>query len=153
MKKISRYFLFFFLLSSIHAFAFDIKDFEKHFKLLPQPQKIELLNGKGIAYNSLQSIFLNGSFSKPVLYGSLRSLPHASKPGPGILVLTLSSGNDLPESPEGYILEIKNDGAILQAKDNAGLFYGCETLLQLLEDAHDEQINIPECTITDYPGI
>jgi len=153
MKQLSCYFLLFFLLSGLRAFAFDIKDFEKHFKLLPQPQKIELLNGKGISYNSLQYIFLDGTFPKPVLYGSLKSLPLTNRQGRGALVMTISSDSDLPESPEGYVLEIKTEQVILRAKDNAGLFYGCQTLLQLLEDAHDEQLNIPECRVTDYPDI
>jgi len=153
MRQLSYYFLLFFLLNGLHTFAFDIKDFEKHFKLLPQPQKIELLNGKGISYNSLQYIFLDGTFPKPVLYGSLKPLPLTNKQGPGVLVMTISSDSDLPESPEGYVLEIKTGQVILRAKDNAGLFYGCQTLVQLLEDAQDEQINIPECRITDYPDI
>jgi hexosaminidase len=33
------------------------------------------------------------------------------------------------------------------------LFYGCQTLLQLLDDAHDQQIYIPACRITDYPDV
>ena len=35
----------------------------------------------------------------------------------------------------------------------AGLFYGSQTLLQMLEDAHDQKVAIPACRITDYPDI
>ncbi len=153
MKQLSSYFLLFFFLCSLHAFSLDIKDFDQHFKLLPQPQKIELINGKGIFYNSLQFIFLNGTLSRPVMYGSLNSLPLTNKVGEGVLIMEISNSNNLPGSTEGYILEIKDQQVMLRAKDEAGLFYGCETLLQLLEDAHDQNIAIPACTITDYPDI
>src|SRR3954471_19709694 len=104
MKQVFYHFLLFFLLNSLHTFAFNIKDFDKQFKLLPAPQKIELFNGKGISYNSLRSIFFDGTFPKPVLYGSLQFLPRTEKAGTGVLVMTLSSDRDLPESPEGYVL-------------------------------------------------
>src|SRR6266542_1569958 len=153
MKQLSSYFLLFFFLCSLHAFSLDIKDFDQHFKLLRQPQKIELINGKGIFYNSLQFIFLNGTLSRPVMYVSLNSLPLTNKVGEGVLIMEISNSNNLPGSTEGYILEIKDQQVMLRAKDEAGLFYGCETLLQLLEDAHDQNIAIPACTITDYPDI
>ncbi len=67
--------------------------------------------------------------------------------------MEISNSNNLPGSTEGYILEIKDQQVMLRAKDKAGLFYGCQTLLQLLEDAHDQNMAIPACTITDYPDI
>lgn len=153
MKKLSFYFLLFGLFTVSNALAFDMKDFQKHFKLLPQPQKIELLNKKGITANTLQFIFLNGKFSKPVLYGLLKSLPLTNKTVDGALELKLSSDSDLPQSTEGYVLEINDNKVTVTAKNEAGLFYGCITLYQLLQDAHDQNISIPACRITDYPGI
>lgn len=153
MKHSYYHFLFFFLLAGLQTFAFDIRDFEKKFKLLPQPQKVELLNSKGLSYNSLHAIFLNGTFNKPVLYGSLNSLPLASKQNAGVLVLTLSNNKDVPQSSEGYVLTIKDEQVTIKAKAESGLFYGCQTLHQLLEDAYDQNIIIPSCRITDYPDI
>lgn len=122
-------------------------------KLLPQPQKIELVSGKGLSAHSLQSIFWNGEFSKPVLYESMKSLPLINKSRAGVLTLKLSTNNDLPQSTESYILEIKDEQATIRARSEAGLFYGCETLSQLLEDAHNQTITIPALKITDYPDI
>ncbi len=153
MKKLFCYFFLLLFLTGQYASGMDIKDFEKYFKLLPQPQKIEILSGKGITYSSFRSIFLKGTSQKPVLYGVLKSLPLANKSGPGVLTMNLSNDQQLPGSTEGYILEIKNGGAVINARSQAGLFYACQTLLQMLEDASDQQILIPECRITDYPDI
>src|SRR3954470_23373024 len=147
------FFLLFGLLYATNILAFDMNDFDKHFKLLPQPQKIELVNSKGISSTSLQSIYLKGITSKPVLYGSLKSLPLTNKSAGGVLELKLSAGSELPQSIEGYIIEIKDESVTITARDEAGLFYGCVTLSQLLDDAHDESIAIPACKITDYPDI
>jgi len=132
MKKLFLYFLLLLLIAATNVFAFDIKDFQKEFKLLPQPQKIELLNGKGISENTLQFIFLNGEFSRPVLYGVLKSLPLTNKAAAGVLELKLSADNDVPQSSEGYVLEINDNKVTITARSETGLFYGCATLSQLL---------------------
>ncbi len=141
------------LFMTLHVYAFNKEDFDKHFKLMPQPKKIELLNGKGILYNMLHSVFLKGTTVKPVLYGVLKSLPYSAKEAPGVLVLNLLPEKKFTGSPEGYSLEIRDNKAVINAGDQAGLFYGCMTLLQLLEDANAQQIEIPACTITDHPDI
>ena len=135
-----------------YALAIDKKVFEKYFKLLPRPKKIELQEGKGISYNSLQAIFLKGT-DKLVLYGQLKSLAHAKKEGNGVLALHISNDKMLPDSDEGYIIDIKSNSVIIRARGKEGLFYGSQTLLQLLEDAKDQNIEIPACRITDYPDL
>ncbi len=123
------------------------------FKLIPSPQKVELISSKeGISYNSLIEIYLSGTATRPVLYEPLKSLRLTNKSGEGILTLNISSTGDVPISPEGYVLEIKNNQVIINARAQSGLFYGCQTLLQLLEDAFDQQVKIPACRITDYPN-
>ena len=152
MKRLQCLCLLIVLLITVQVYAFNKGEFDKHFKLMPQPQKIELLAGKGISYNTLRSVYLKGSAVKPVLYGELKSLPYSTNAGPGVLVLNLSeSKSQFPV--EGYSIEIKADQVAISAADQAGLFYGCQTLMQLIEDAHAQQIEIPACTITDYPEI
>jgi hypothetical protein len=65
--------LFSLILITFKAFAYDEKNFEKHFKLVPQPQKITVRNAKGITPNALRSVFLKGTTHKPVLYGLLKN--------------------------------------------------------------------------------
>jgi hexosaminidase len=153
MKKVFNYFFLLLLLNGQYTREIDLKDFEKHFKLLPQPQKIEILTGQGITHSSLRSIFLKGVSQKPVLYGVLNTLQRSDRPGPGVLTMIISDDQALPSSPEGYILEIKNGQSTINARGQAGLFYGSQTLLQMLEDANDQQVAIPACRITDYPDI
>jgi hexosaminidase len=83
----------------------------------------------------------------------LASLPLTMKPAPGALVLNISADKDIPSSNEGYVIELRYNQVTVRARDQAGLFYGCQTLLQLLEDAWDQQISIPACRITDYPDV
>src|SRR5437868_15311495 len=106
MKQLRRYLLYVFLLTGLYTSAQNMKDFQKQFRLMPQPQKIELLSDKGIPATSLQSIYLQGTATRPVLSGPLGSLPLAQKPAPGVLVLNISTDKNIPLSDEGYIVEV-----------------------------------------------
>lgn len=144
----------FLLTVSINAFAQEkAVDFAKEYGLIPAPQKVEKLSGDGINYITLLSIHLQETEKRPVLYGVLKSLPLSESSGKGVLTLNLSNSANLPESPEGYVLEINNNQVTINARSEAGLFYGCQTLLQLMTDSRDRRVDIPACKITDYPDI
>ncbi|SKD10024.1 Glycosyl hydrolase family 20, catalytic domain [Chitinophaga ginsengisegetis] len=123
------------------------------FRLLPAPQKVEWNNGTGLKSNELKGIFLKGDLKRPALVYPLDNLPLADHPGKGILTLEISNNKELPASNESYILQIQNGEVTISGKDDAGVFYGCQTLLQMLEDATDQRIDIPACRITDFPDI
>lgn len=59
---------------------------------------------------------------------------------------SLNSALSLPD--EGYLLNINRSGVILEAGTRAGLFYGMQTLLQLIAVRGK---NLPRLSITDYP--
>ena len=128
-------------------------DFSHHFKLLPQPQKTEVRKGTGLTAGQLRHLLLAGESKKPVLFGELLMLSSSPKGGKGTLTLQISTDVRLPQSAEGYLLDIKDGKATILARSQAGLFYGCQTLNQLLEDAKDQNIPIPSVLITDYPRI
>jgi hexosaminidase len=140
------------LLLSVESLAGDINDFNRQFRILPQPQKIELLKTKGLLYSDLRSVALINTNEKPVMSGILEALPLTHIPSAGTVSLIIQSNLSLP-SPEGYVLEVNGKQIIIKAQQQAGLFYGIQTLKQLLEDSHDQQIGIPACRITDYPEI
>ncbi len=52
---------------------------------------------------------------------------------------------------EGYMLVVSEDEINITGKDEAGLLYGFMTLKQLMEDAKDQDVNLPVCTIEDFP--
>lgn len=125
-------------------------DFNEQFRLWPQPQQVEVLTGTGIALADLKGIALNGVDDlRPILTGMLASLPLAQNAG---LALTIDPQLAIP-SREGYVLELSNHQVSIKAGDRAGIFYGIQTLQQLIEDATDQRINIPAVRITDFPDI
>lgn len=146
--------LIFFLLSAIHISvdATPLDDFNRHFRLTPTPQQVQILPGKGIAFHQVTAIHLEGINTLPAIGNPIESLLISDKAGKGIITLRLSEDKALPVHNEGYLLEVINEQIIISARSVAGLFYGCQTLAQLLEDSRDQNVPIPGCRITDFPN-
>lgn len=142
------------LIACVLCFAGQLfsKELSNCFQLIPQPQKMELKTGKGLFFNELNFIVAEGNAQIPVLGNLAGSLPQEQRNGNGIW-LQLSNSSDLPESEEGYLLEVTDKRIIIRAKNAKGLFYGCQTLEQLMEDSRDFKVQIPCMKITDYPAI
>ncbi len=75
---------------------------------------------------------------------------------PKSILLTLSDDKSIAE--EGYKLKVSSTGVTLSARKPAGIFYGVQTLLQLLPPAitskterEEKKWDIPAVTIEDYP--
>ncbi|GJM29864.1 MAG: hypothetical protein DHS20C17_24990 [Cyclobacteriaceae bacterium] len=123
------------------------------FKIVPEPQEIELLPGNGIMFGDLVNLRMIGDFDRPVMGAILSPLTASDASGEGTLTLRLDDSGDVPNSSEGYLLTIANGNVEIIASGEAGIFYGCQTLEQLLEDARDFQTAIPSCRITDSPAL
>ncbi|MGG9962006.1 beta-N-acetylhexosaminidase [Ferruginibacter sp. SUN106] len=73
------------------------------------------------------------------------------------IFLSLTNDNSIPA--EGYRLKVSDSGIIIAAKAPAGIFYGVQTLLQLLPSAIEskekqkpvDEWNVPVITIEDAP--
>lgn len=83
------------------------------------------------------------------------TVPRTS-PLPQSIFLSLSADAALPK--EGYRLQVTTDGVTLTAAEPAGIFYGVQTLLQLLHPAVESQSGhrlkdwtVPFVTIEDHP--
>ena len=141
------------LLSLCMFFTLNLyaRSLDKVFQLLPQPQSVEVLAGKGFMYDELTFVSVVPGTPVPVLGALTDVLPRSGRAGKG-LFLQLSEQN-VPDSPEGYVLEVNGKGVTVTARTEAGLFYGCQTLEQLLEDSRDFGREIPQMKITDYPAI
>lgn len=123
------------------------------FIVLPQPHSVVLLNGKGLEPSSLENVFLKGDFRRPVMGKFLTGLTVAKSAGKGALTLVLDTSNTTLPSDEGYILTVTQDRAEIMATGEAGLFYGCQTLEQLFEDAVYYHKPVPSCKIIDFPAL
>jgi hexosaminidase len=69
--------------------------------------------------------------------------------GPGNIQLVLNGDTSLGE--EGYELSISADSVLLSANCAAGLFYGVQSLRQLLPTRPSEIVNLPGLSIRDTP--
>jgi hypothetical protein len=123
------------------------------FQLVPLPQKVSLTDGKPLEAGRLRRLRLEGGAARPVLRGELDGLPLAGADSGPSLTLTIGQSPELPESDEGYALTVSAEGTRVEARGAAGLFYGAQTLAQLLEDAHDTATPIPACHIVDWPAL
>ena len=79
-----------------------------------------------------------------------------TEPASNGISLVLSAGKSFPK--EGYNLEVNTTNIIVEAAEPAGLFYGMQTLLQLLpkeiesnSKIEKEKWEIPAVTINDHP--
>ena len=104
--------------------------------LLPKPQKMELKSG----FLQNKTFFVKSSCQDPRIEKALLKLP-CGKEG------TLLEIVDRCCDGEGYELEIEENKITLIGNSPAGIFYGIQTLRQLLDNE-----NVPCLTITDYPG-
>lgn len=120
------------------------------FQILPKPQHVETLKGKGLHCNDIRFIVCPDT-CMPVLGTLLDCLPRTETNGKGVFLHL--TRRDVPESEEGYTLTMQKDGIHIAARSRAGLFYGCQTLQQLMEDSRDFDKEIPAMKITDFPDI
>lgn len=80
------------------------------------------------------------------------------KEKPATDYINLEIVSDIAVNNEGYLLDVTNEGVNIQAKTPQGLFYGMQTIMQLLPAEVESHIpvkniawNIPAVTIKDEP--
>lgn len=122
------------------------------FQIIPKPRQLAVEEGAGLAVDGISALRLVDS-PRPVLPPRLEHLPLADEAGAGTLTLRLAADADLPESTEGYALTVRQGRATIAARGAAGIFYGCQTLAQLLEDAADHGVPVPALEIRDWPTL
>lgn len=133
-------------------------------KIIPQP--VEVISEPGyFVVNSTTDIFVPDEFAElPEAYFLKDIFDRFA--GNNINVKT-SGGrkngiyfeyiNDLEGGTEGYELIVEKKMIKIRAGSNTGLFYGIQTLLQLLppqifgQEMNGQEMKVPCCTIRDYP--
>ena len=108
--------------------------------IIPQPQKMELRSGEFLLRadttvfadrDSRQTATQLAERLRKATGYPLRLKSHSGRETPtGILLTTKNANTNL--GAEGYELDVSTNSVVLRAPTRAGLFYGAQTLLQLL---------------------
>ena len=121
------------------------------FQLLPSPQQFEIRGVSRLGSDDVKSYYLPDGVDLPVRGERLQGLQPAGSPDQAQVVGRIDASLDV--KAEGYALEIGDQQVKITGKDPAGLLYGFMTLEQLMEDAADQGVNLPQCTIRDFPEL
>ncbi|MDP4263402.1 MAG: family 20 glycosylhydrolase [Bacteroidota bacterium] len=154
------------LLLGISCAAFSQRTAKKNIYLIPQP--VSILQGEGSFTLPYQLIIVttgNKELKKiaqqlagrlSLVRGHPVTIKEAKAALPKSIFLSLSADHSIPK--EGYRLKVTPAAVSLTAAEPAGIFYGIQTLYQLLPGeilsktlADVKQWTIPAVTIEDYP--
>jgi len=143
----------------------------EHNPLLPRPQKVRYGSGRllvrdlGICFGSpasLEDRFAAAELSRVLNGRTGIEAPIWESHGQGAgIILTRTAGVDPlpmpdeppgPESREAYHLKVTPSGAEIRGRSSAAVFYGVQTLRQLVE-GEGEQAFLPEAEIDDWPSL
>ena len=132
------------------------------YAIIPQPSQVEMgegsftLSGSTVCY--LGNVGQNDASVKyisRVLRQWHFSPVFVGKPEANSMQFIINDEPDMGLGNEGYELTVDNSGIVVKANSERGLFYGFQTLVQMLpEDINDvrySKIGLPACTIRDVP--
>lgn len=140
---------------------------QKNISIIPQPQKMEFKNFKvkidkdwviAVNTSNKESVFavefLNEELNDKLMIKDINSQSKTKR------IILATSKDDFEEKErmqitdkigqEGYVLEVFPSSIVIISPTPAGVFYGVQTLLQLISINEDE-IFIPGVKIVDYP--
>ncbi|TBW28633.1 beta-N-acetylhexosaminidase [Gramella sp. KN1008] len=144
----------------IIAVNFNSAFAQENVQIIPQPSQIEYGQGsfsleKGVNIIAPQALENEAEFLADILGKGLGIKPEILPEGKGI---EMEIEPDLHKhlGKEGYVLEVGLSGISINAATSSGVFYGIQSLRQLLPSAFEftqqkEKIEIPILTVTDVP--
>ena len=119
------------------------------FEVPPIPQKFEITGISNITVDALKSYHSKASLGLPIETNLLLGIEPVNNASDAQLVFDIDTTLNIKS--EGYSMKIIQNQIKISGKDTTGLFYGFKTLEQLLIDADEQKVNLPLCTIEDYP--
>ncbi|MBK8504606.1 MAG: beta-N-acetylhexosaminidase [Saprospiraceae bacterium] len=142
-----------------YAFATDLSNLGLY--VIPYPQEV-ILGGDEFKFASVVPIYMDQKSSEADLFAALELVNDLKKQfgiDAEIVKSKLTGSIVLSREPtfaelgdQGYRLETSGSDVIIQAAGEAGLFYGTQTLLQLIKAGKTGYI-IPGMQIRDWPHI
>ncbi|MCW5516378.1 beta-N-acetylhexosaminidase [Muriicola sp. Z0-33] len=119
------------------------------FKLLPQAQQFDITGVSDLEVSELKHYYLPEELKLAAGTALLSSMLPVDNTSDAELLLAIDNNSALKS--EGYSLTISEHQITINAKDMAGLRYGLMSLEQLVQDAEEQQVNLPLCSIEDFP--
>ena len=128
--------------------------------IIPKPTEMSISKGQfeittATKISNAVGLKEEAEYLSNLLDKALTNLPtDASSPKPNSILLKLDA--TIPQA-EGYQLQISSDSIVITGKTNAGVFYGVQSLRQLLPATIEnrttsvQEITVPALTILDSP--
>lgn len=123
--------------------------------IIPYPVKMKQEKGKFVftpqtVVSCNKDLKSMASFYEELLEARLGFDLENSGKNSSVISLNVDKKMELPE--EGYRLDITSDGIRIEAPTNKGIFYGVQSLLQLIEpNTADRTAVVPLLSIEDFP--
>jgi len=143
-------------------------NFASELKVVPKPQYTKMYDGNLIASNSIKidaDNAIKNSIIKTQLINEFTSVySENSNDEITIRLKVFSKTNEFENyfdienetiekiDNEGYVLKISKEGINIAAETEQGIFYGVQTLKQILR-SNREAKQLPHCLIIDYPDL
>jgi len=139
----------------------EIVNTDDDYQIIPKPKELIMAKGRFLL-SSNTAIISNASLAQEAEY--LNNM--LSRVSGNTLVIDSSAGNsgnikleldNSIDNTEGYKLSVKYDAIVISGKTNIGVFYGIQSLLQLLpaeiENGDNEiaELTVPAVEIRDSP--
>ena len=150
---------------------FSVEVFGQHRPLLPHPQKIQFgsehlaVKGLGIRFGAAptgEDRFAAAELARALAERTGYRPPIWESPGAAKAVVLVRTGavdplpmpdeQPGPESREAYTLKVTPQGVEIRGRSSAAVFYGVQTLRQLVEGEGDCAV-LPEVEIQDWPSL
>jgi hexosaminidase len=121
------------------------------FNLLPMPQQFEISGVSSLTYDDVEHYFMASEHQLPVRGNLLQNIAAVEVQSKAQLICTIDTSLEAPA--EGYTMVISDKQITLIGKDAAGLLYAFMSLEQLMQDAKEQDVNLPLCSIKDFPSL
>lgn len=136
----------------------EVVNSEADYNVIPNPSSMVISNGKFLVDNSTiisgaSSLVKEGEYLAEMLSNaSGKNIEFQADNAKGSIVLVIDA---TISNEEGYVLDVKYDNIRITGKNGKGIFYGIQTLRQLLPAAVEKgavaELTIPAVTIEDSP--
>lgn len=132
------------------------KNIKNDYPIIPQPNALTITDGAFILSDKSTILYhprleSEANYLSDLLTGIHIDTYPATKQGePSVNTIQLSI-DEAVEHKEAYSLSITEERIMIKAATPTGIFYGIQSLRQLLPETNTKKLSIPTCRISDIP--